>query len=74
MRRGDALWKLALDRGKITAPGANEEAPAESEAISEVGLELLEGPSSDALFDLAIELACDLHLHPLGHQQGRTGV
>ena len=73
LRRGDALIELALDRGKITAPGANEEAPAESEAISEVELELLEGPSPDALFDLAIELACDLHLHPLAISKAERG-
>lgn len=73
LRRGDALIELALDRGKIIAPGADETIPAASEPICEVELELLEGGSSDALFDLAIELACDLHLHPLVISKAERG-
>lgn len=73
LHRGDSRIELALDRGKIAAPGATEEAAAVSEAICEVELELLEGPSSDALFDLAIELARDLHLHPLAISKAERG-
>ena len=57
-----ALIELALDRGTISATPAD--LPARSEALCEVELELLEGPSSDPLFALAIALAADLQLHP----------
>jgi triphosphatase len=57
-----ALIELALDRGRISAPGAGQ-AP-QSEALCELELELLEGESPDPLFDLAIALAAGLQLHP----------
>ena len=57
-----ALVELALDRGTISATPAG--LAARSEALCEVELELLEGPSSDPLFALAIALAADLQLHP----------
>ncbi len=53
-----ALIEVALDRGKISASGQ----PAQ--ALCELELELLDGSSPDALFDLAIGLAADLQLHP----------
>ncbi|MFZ4539096.1 CHAD domain-containing protein [Propionivibrio sp.] len=59
-----SVVELALDRGKINAiPVAGDTAPV-SEPLCEVELELVEGASPDALFDLAIALASDLHLHP----------
>jgi len=73
LHRGDACIEMALDRGKITATAADETAAAASEPICEVELELLEGTSSDALFDLAIELACDLHLHPMVISKAERG-
>ena len=57
-----ARIELALDRGTISATPAD--LPARCEALCEVELELLEGPSSDPLFALAIALAADLQLHP----------
>ena len=62
IRRSDALVELALDRGKISALKPLQAPPPE--AICELELELIEGESPDALFELAIELATDLHLHP----------
>lgn len=56
--------ELALDRGKISAPRREEEGAPLREAICEVELELMDGDSPDALFELAIALATDLHLHP----------
>ncbi len=63
LKRAESVIELALDRGKIsaTAPGS---ADAASQALCEVELELIEGASPDALFELAIELAGELHLHP----------
>ena len=55
-----ALIEVALDRGTISAGG---QAP-QHEALCELELELIEGESPDALFDLAIGLAADLQLHP----------
>ncbi len=58
LERCGARLELALDRGKISAAGRNDE------ALCELELELLEGASADALFELAIELAADIPLHP----------
>ena len=55
-----ALIEVALDRGTISAGGP---APRR-EALCELELELIDGESPDALFDLAIGLAADLQLHP----------
>ena len=66
LERGGAVVELALDRGKIAVPAKAEgegQGPASS-AICEVELELVSGDSPDVLFELAIELAADLHLHP----------
>ena len=54
------MIELALDRGKISTAGDT----AVSAALCEVELELVTGASPDALFELAIELASELHLHP----------
>lgn len=62
LKPSGAVVELALDRGRISAPG-NAKAP-QSEALCELELELIEGESTDPLFDLAIALAADLQLHP----------
>jgi inorganic triphosphatase YgiF len=59
-----SLIEMALDRGKISALAAVGEADPVSQPLCELELELIEGESPDALFDLAITLATDLHLHP----------
>jgi triphosphatase len=64
IKRGESVVELALDRGKISAlPVAGGALPV-NEPLCEVELELIEGKSPDVLFDLAIELATDLQLHP----------
>jgi len=60
----DAVIEMALDRGKISALAIAGESTPVSLPLCEVELELLEGASTDALFDLAITLAADVHLHP----------
>jgi triphosphatase len=62
LERPGALIEVALDRGKISAPGGDQ-TPLR-EALCELELELVEGESPDPLFDLAITLAADLQLHP----------
>ncbi len=64
LKRAGAVVELALDRGKISALPVTGAAAPVSEPLCEVELELIEGASPDVLFDLAIELATDLHLHP----------
>jgi len=59
-----AIIELALDRGRIDAVSLKDGVTQASEPICEVELELVEGNSPDALFEIAIELATDLHLHP----------
>lgn len=66
-----ALIELALDRGTISATPAD--LPARCEALCEVELELLEGPSSDPLFALAIALAAELQLHPEAASKAERG-
>ena len=56
--------EMALDRGKINGRAVTGDRSPVSEALCEVELELIEGSSPDVLFDLAIELAADLQLHP----------
>ncbi len=59
--------EVALDRGRINAlqieTTSGERKPV-GESICELELELLQGESPDALFDLAIALAADIHLLP----------
>ena len=59
-----AVIEMALDRGKISALAEVEGQAPITVPLCELELELLEGDSPDALFDLAITLASDLHLHP----------
>ena len=61
---GDAVLEVALDRGNLSAIDLNGDAGGVKEPICELELELVEGESSDPLFDLAIRLAVDINLHP----------
>ncbi len=56
--------EMALDKGRIDAGAPENGASCAGEPICELELELIEGESPDALFDIAIMLAADLHLHP----------
>lgn len=60
----EATVELALDRGWVKATTLSGERRELRETICEVEIELLQGTSSDALFDLAIDLAAEFHLHP----------
>ncbi|WP_319239077.1 CHAD domain-containing protein [uncultured Propionivibrio sp.] len=60
----EATVELALDRGWVKATTVSGEHREVRETICEVEIELLQGQSSDALFDLAIDLAAEFHLHP----------
>jgi inorganic triphosphatase YgiF len=64
VERSGARVEVALDRGRIDAVSLADGVTQASEPICELELELIEGPSPDALFELAIELAADVHLHP----------
>lgn len=59
-----SVVELALDRGRISAQGVGGASASVSKPLCELEIELIEGESPDALFDLAIELATELHLHP----------
>lgn len=73
VRRSGALVEVALDRGKIDAVNLNDGTTPASAPICELELELVEGSSPDALFELAIELAADLHLHPAVASKAERG-
>jgi inorganic triphosphatase YgiF len=64
LTRAESVIELALDRGRISAAAPSDGADSAREALCEVELELTSGASPDALFELAIELASELHLHP----------
>ncbi|MEO8411016.1 MAG: CHAD domain-containing protein [Propionivibrio sp.] len=68
IERAGALVEVALDRGKISAddPPARDsgERLPRSEPLCEVELELVAGDAPDALFELAIEFAREVPLHP----------
>ena len=64
LERNGSVVELALDRGKVAALPAGDGAQPVNSPICELELELLEGASPDMLFELAIELASDLQLHP----------
>jgi triphosphatase len=64
LERSGARIELALDRGKISGGMARGDLKPLDEALCEVELELVDGDSPDALFEVAIELAGDFHLHP----------
>ena len=62
--RSGSVIEVALDRGRIDATNLEDKVTPLSEPICEVELELVNGDSPDALFEVAIEMAADLHLHP----------
>ena len=64
VHRAGALVEIALDRGKINADCLSGGEIGACAPICELELELIEGTTSDALFDVAIELASDFQLHP----------
>ncbi len=64
MHERSSVVEIALDRGKINGRAASGDLALLSQPLCEVELELIEGTSPDALFDLAIELAAEVHLHP----------
>ncbi|MFZ4538985.1 CHAD domain-containing protein [Propionivibrio sp.] len=64
LNRAGALIELALDRGKINTLAVGDGRASVSEPLCEVELELVKGESLGVLFDLAMELAADIHLHP----------
>ncbi len=64
IRRSDSVIEVALDRGRIDAVSLKDSVTPLTEPICELELELVEGPSADALFEVAIELAANLPLHP----------
>ncbi len=64
LQRSGASIELALDRGRIAACLPDGQGSVAPLPLCEIEIELLEGDSPDALFDLAIELAADLPLHP----------
>ena len=66
IERSGAVIEVALDRGKIIAGERGHAGIGKppSEPLCELELELLDGQSPDALFELAIELAIDVPLHP----------
>ena len=61
---GASVIEVALDRGRIDAVRVSDNAVPAREKLCELELELVEGASPDALFDLAIALATDVPLHP----------
>ncbi|MDR0577431.1 MAG: CYTH and CHAD domain-containing protein [Candidatus Accumulibacter sp.] len=73
VERSGARVEVAIDRGRIEAIGPKDGAAAVSEAISELELELVEGPSPDALFEIAIDLAAGARLHPMIASKAERG-
>ena len=64
VNHADSIVEVALDRGKINGRAVTGDLAPLSEPLCELELELIEGSSPDALFDLAIKFAAELHLHP----------
>ncbi len=62
--RSSSVIEVALDRGRIDAVSLEDKVTPLSAPICELELELVNGNSPDALFEVAIELAAELHLHP----------
>ena len=69
----EAVVEVALDRGKISRPAMSGEKEVASTSICELELELVSGDSPDALFELAIDLAADIHLHPVVASKAERG-
>ena len=61
--RNNCQVELVLDRGHVDVKSPLGTMPRKI-PLCEIEIELIEGSSTDVLFDLAIELASDLHLHP----------
>ena len=59
-----AVIEVALDRGNLSAIDLNGDAGTVKVPICELELELVEGDSSDPLFDIAIRLSAEVNLHP----------
>ena len=68
LEQSGACIELVLDQGCVKAGGVERQ-----EAICEIELELLSGDSTDALFDLAIELSAEFHLHPEVRSKAERG-
>ena len=64
LKTPDATLELALDYGEVKATTLKGDRKLLREALCEVEIELLEGRSTDVLFDVAIRLATDFQLHP----------
>ena len=64
LNRSGSVVEVALDRGRIDAVSLKDNVTPLTEPICELELELVQGPSADALFEVAIELAAKLPLHP----------
>lgn len=73
LERDGARIEVALDRGQISANRPPSGDAAASLPLCELELELIQGESIDALFDLAIELAQDLRLHPEATSKAERG-
>lgn len=73
LNRPGASIELALDRGHIAARPTDERHRTGRLPLCEIELELLNGESVDPLFDLAIELASDLRLHPEAASKAERG-
>lgn len=68
-----ACIELAVDRGRISTPDASGALTSANEAICELELELKQGDAVTSLFDLAIELAASVHLHPEASSKADRG-
>lgn len=64
LKRAGAVIEVTLDRGKISALPVGDGAVPIGEPLCEVEMELIQGDSPDVLFELAIDLSANLHLHP----------
>ena len=73
LERDGVRIEVALDRGQINANRPPSGDAAASLPLCELELELIAGDSIDALFDLAIELAQDLRLHPEAASKAERG-
>ena len=73
IERSGGRIEVALDRGKINAVLLEDGVTRLSEPICELELELVDGDTTDTLFDLAIELATDVQLCPATASKAERG-